>query len=75
MIIFQLGNEKKLGVGKFFSLIQAFETATMKSPTLYTVLLAVIPNVVIQGEAGLSDFGGDVSEYMSLLQGSSAFRY
>jgi len=23
---------------------------------------------------GLSDFGGDVSQYMSLLQGSSAFR-
>jgi hypothetical protein len=23
----------------------------------------------------LSEFGGDVSQYMSLLQGSSAFRY
>jgi hypothetical protein len=24
---------------------------------------------------GLSDFGGDVSQYMTLLQGSSAFRF
>ena len=73
--MFQFGNEKKKGLGKFYSLIETCETATMKSPTIYTVLLAVIHNVFIHGEAGLSDFGGDVSEYMSLLQGSSAFRY
>jgi hypothetical protein len=29
----------------------------------------------VKAFGGLSDFGGDVSQYMSLLQGSSAFRH
>jgi hypothetical protein len=40
----------------------------------FAAILAGIAQTV-KAFGGLSDFGGDVSQYMSLLQGSSAFRH
>ena len=46
------------------------------SLVLYFVVASVLDGFAQRSEAfgGLSDFGGDVSQYMTLLQGSSAFR-
>ena len=34
-----------------------------------------MPGAIECGAGGLSDFGGDVSQYMSLLTGTSAFSF